>query len=81
MTTTQAVIWLQNGIWAVIVFLIVCLLISFLALISMNIRMLSGFLFFNCYTHCFAISAIICNTNYSVLFLIVSIMMFARKRK
>ncbi len=43
--TTQFVIWLQNGIWAIIVYFIVCLLISFLALISMNIRILSGFLF------------------------------------
>ncbi len=43
--TTQFVIWLQNGIWALIVYFIVCLLISFLALISMNIRILSGFLF------------------------------------
>ena len=43
--TTQFVIWLQNGIWAVIVYFIICLLISFLALISMNIRILSGILF------------------------------------
>ena len=27
--TTQFVIWLQNGIWAVIVYFIICLLISF----------------------------------------------------
>ncbi len=38
--TAQFVIWLQNGIWAIIVYFIVCLLISFLALISMNIRIL-----------------------------------------
>ena len=42
LNTTQAVIWLQNGVWAIIVYLIICLLISFLALISMNIRILSG---------------------------------------
>ncbi len=45
--TTQFVIWLQNGIWAIIVYFIVCLLISFLALISMNIRILSGFFILN----------------------------------
>ena len=45
LSTTQFVIWLQNGVWAIIVYFIVCLLISFLALISMNIRILSGFLF------------------------------------
>ena len=45
LNTTQFVIWLQNGVWAIIVYFIVCLLISFLALISMNMRILSGFLF------------------------------------
>lgn len=45
LSTTQFVIWLQNGVWAIIVYFIVCLLISFLALISMNIRILSGLLF------------------------------------
>ena len=38
LSTTQFVIWLQNGVWAIIVYFIVCLLISFLALISMNIK-------------------------------------------
>lgn len=45
--TTQFVIWLQNGIWAIIVYFIVCLLISFLALISMNIRIFVRFLILN----------------------------------
>ncbi|REH90951.1 hypothetical protein DOS58_04120, partial [Staphylococcus felis] len=38
MTSTQLVIMFQNGVWAFIVYLIICLLISFLALISMNYR-------------------------------------------
>ena len=29
LNTTQFVIWLQNGVWAIIVYFIVCLLISF----------------------------------------------------
>ncbi|ARJ51542.1 lipoteichoic acid stability factor AuxB [Staphylococcus lutrae] len=45
MNATQFVIMLQNGVWAFIVYLIVCLLISFLALISINHRIISGLLF------------------------------------
>lgn len=48
MNATQFVIMLQNGVWAFIVYLIICLLISFLALISMNHRIVSGLLFFAC---------------------------------
>lgn len=81
MTSTQAVIWLQNGIWAVIVFLIVCLLISFLALISMNIRMLSGFLFLIATLITLPLVLLFVTLIIPVLFLIVSIMMFARKEK
>ncbi|RBA03228.1 lipoteichoic acid stability factor AuxB [Staphylococcus arlettae] len=81
MTTTQAGIWLQNGIWAVIVFLIVCLLISFLALISMNIRMLSGFLFLIATLITLPLVLLFVTLIIPVLFLIVSIMMFARKEK
>lgn len=69
LSTTQFVIWLQNGVWAIIVYFIVCLLISFLALISMNIRILSGFLFFNsCYSHNSA-CIVDCNSNHSYLIL------------
>lgn len=69
LSTTQFVIWLQNGVWAIIVYFIVCLLISFLALISMNIRILSGFLFFNsCYSHN-STCIVDCNSNHSYLIL------------
>ncbi len=64
LSTTQFVIWLQNGVWAIIVYFIVCLLISFLALISMNIRILSGFLFNSCYSHN-STCIVDCNSNHS----------------
>ena len=68
LNTTQFVIWLQNGVWAIIVYFIVCLLISFLALISMNMRILSGFLFL-ILNYYIAISIIIRNINYSYFLL------------
>ncbi len=66
LNTTQFVIWLQNGVWAIIVYFIVCLLLSFLALISMNIRMLSGFYSFS-YNSYIAVSVIVCSIYYSNL--------------
>ena len=69
LNTTQFVIWLQNGVWAIIVYFIVCLLISFLALISMNMRILSGFLFLILINYYIAISFIIRNFNYSYFLL------------
>ncbi|MBI5975817.1 lipoteichoic acid stability factor AuxB [Staphylococcus canis] len=75
MTATQLVIMLQNGVWAFIVYLIICLLISFLALISMNYRIVSGLLFL--------ITAIITIPVFFILvplfFFIVAMMMFIRK--
>lgn len=75
LTVTELVIQLQNGVWAFIVYLIVCLLISFLALISMNHRILSGILFL--------IVALITLPLIFILvpifFFIVALMMFGRK--
>lgn len=79
LNTTQFVIWLQNGIWAVIVYLIVCLLISFLALISMNIRVLSGILFLVASIITLPLVLLLATIIIPVLFFIVAIMMFARK--
>lgn len=69
LNTTQFVIWLQNGVWAIIVYFIVCLLISFLALISMNMRILSGFLFLILINYYIAIGIIIRDINYSYFLL------------
>ncbi|AYU54890.1 lipoteichoic acid stability factor AuxB [Staphylococcus debuckii] len=79
LNTTQFVIWLQNGIWAVIVYLIVCLLISFLALISMNIRVLSGILFLIASIITLPLVLLLATVIIPILFFIVAIMMFARK--
>ncbi|WP_251943142.1 DUF4064 domain-containing protein [Staphylococcus sp. Marseille-Q5304] len=79
--TTQFVIWLQNGIWALIVYLIICLLISFLALISMNIRILSGFLFLLAMVITLPLVVPLVTLIIPVLFFIIAIMMFARKDK
>lgn len=79
LNTTQAVIWLQNGVWAIIVYLIICLLISFLALISMNIRILSGFLFLIATIVTLPLMVLFVPLIIPVLFIIVAIMMFARK--
>lgn len=77
LNATQLVIMLQNGVWAFIVYLIVCLLISFLALISMNHRIVSGLLFL--------LVAIITLPLFFILvplfFFIVALMMFGRKEK
>ena len=77
LTATQFVITMQNGVWAFIVYLIVCLLISFLALISMKHRVVSGLLFL--------LVAILTIPLFFILvplfFVIVAIMMFARKDK
>lgn len=81
LNTTQAVIWLQNGVWAIIVYLIICLLISFLALISMNIRILSGFLFLIATIVTLPLMVLFVPLIIPVLFIIVAIMMFARKDK
>lgn len=79
LNTTQAVIWLQNGVWAIIVYLIICLLISFVALISMNIRILSGFLFLIATIVTLPLMVLFVPLIIPVLFIIVAIMMFARK--
>lgn len=81
LNTTQFVIWLQNGVWAVIVYFIVCLLLSFLALISMNIRMLSGFLFLLATIVTLPLVLLFVPLIIPILFLIVAVMMFARKDK
>ncbi|WP_086429590.1 lipoteichoic acid stability factor AuxB [Staphylococcus cornubiensis] len=77
MNATQFVIMLQNGVWAFIVYLIVCLLISFLALISMNHRIVSGLLFL--------LVAIVTVPLFFILvplfFFIIALMMFIRKDK
>ncbi|MEJ7541159.1 lipoteichoic acid stability factor AuxB [Staphylococcus intermedius] len=77
MNATQFVIMLQNGVWAFIVYLIVCLLISFLALISMNHRIVSGLLFL--------LVAIVTLPLFFILvplfFFIIALMMFIRKEK
>ncbi|MBO1199812.1 DUF4064 domain-containing protein [Staphylococcus simiae] len=79
--TTQFVIWLQNGVWAIIVFFIVCLLISFLALISMNIRILSGFLFLISAIITIPLVLLVVTLIIPILFFIIAIMMFVRKDK
>ncbi|MBE5661713.1 DUF4064 domain-containing protein [Staphylococcus sp. SS35] len=79
--TTQFVIWLQNGIWAIIVYFIVCLLISFLALISMNIRILSGFLFLISAFVTIPLILLIVTLIIPILFFIIAMMMFIRKDK
>lgn len=81
LNTTQFVIWLQNGVWAVIVYFIICLLISFLALISMNIRVLSGFLFLVATLVTLPLVLLFVTLIIPILFLIIAIMMFARKEK
>ncbi|MRF37817.1 DUF4064 domain-containing protein [Staphylococcus sp. KY49P] len=81
LNTTQFVIWLQNGVWAIIVYFIVCLLLSFLALISMNIRMLSGFLFLLATIVTLPLVLLFVPLIIPILFLIVAVMMFARKDK
>ncbi|UXU54335.1 DUF4064 domain-containing protein [Staphylococcus agnetis] len=77
LTATQFVISMQNGVWAFIVYLIVCLLISFLALISMKHRIVSGLLFL--------LVAILSIPLFFILvplfFVIVAFMMFIRKDK
>ncbi|UXS28623.1 DUF4064 domain-containing protein [Staphylococcus delphini] len=77
MNVTQFVIMLQNGVWAFIVYLIICLLISFLALISMNHRIVSGLLFL--------LVAIVTLPLFFILvplfFFIIALMMFIRKEK
>ena len=79
LSTTQFVIWLQNGVWAIIVYFIICLLISFLALISMNIRILSGFLFLLAAIVTIPLVLLVVTLIIPILFFIVAIMMFARK--
>ncbi|WP_278925809.1 lipoteichoic acid stability factor AuxB [Staphylococcus auricularis] len=79
LNTTQFVIWLQNGVWAVIVYFIVCLLISFLALISMNIRFLSGFLFLVAAIVTLPLVLLFITLIIPILFFIIAIMMFVRK--
>ncbi|MCU5745653.1 DUF4064 domain-containing protein [Staphylococcus sp. SQ8-PEA] len=81
LNTTQFVVWLQNGIWAIIVYFIVCLLISFLALISMNIRILSGILFLIASVITLPLILLFVTLIIPILFFIVSIMMFVRRDK
>ncbi|WP_394868154.1 lipoteichoic acid stability factor AuxB [Staphylococcus borealis] len=81
LNTTQFVIWLQNGVWAIIVYFIVCLLISFLALISMNMRMLSGFLFLIASIITLPLVLLFVTLIIPIFFFIIAIMMFARKSK
>ncbi|AVQ32731.1 DUF4064 domain-containing protein [Staphylococcus muscae] len=77
LTTTELVIQLQNGVWAFIVYLIVCLLISFLALISMNHRILSGILFL--LVSFITLPLIVMLVP--IFFFIVALMMFGRKER
>ena len=79
LSTTQFVIWLQNGVWAIIVYFIVCLLISFLALISMNIRILSGFLFLIAAIVTIPLVLLIVTLIIPILFFIIAMMMLDRK--
>lgn len=81
LSTTQFVIWLHNGVWAIIVYFIVCLLISFLALISMNIRILSGFLFLIAAIITIPLVLLVVTLIIPILFFIIAIMMFARRDK
>ena len=78
LNTTQFVIWLQNGIWAIIVYFIICLLISFLALISMNIRILSGILFLIASIITLPLVLLFITLIIPIFFFITAIMMFAR---
>lgn len=70
-----------NGIWAIIVYFIVCLLISFLALISMNIRILSGFLFLISAIVTIPLVLLIVTLIIPILFFIIAMMLFIRKDK
>lgn len=81
LNTTQFVIWLQNGIWAIIVYFIICLLISFLALISMNIRILSGILFLIASIITLPLVLLFITLIIPIFFFITAIMMFARRSK
>ncbi|KIX90056.1 hypothetical protein TP70_10065 [Staphylococcus microti] len=75
MTSTELIIHLQNGVWAFIVYLIVCLLISFLGLISMNHRVISGLLFL-------AVAIMTLPLIFMlvpIFFFIIALMMFGRK--
>ena len=81
LSTTQFVIWLQNGIWAIIVYFIICLLISFLALISMNIRILSGILFLIASIITLPLVLLFITLIIPIFFFITAIMMFARRSK
>ncbi|UXR78970.1 MULTISPECIES: DUF4064 domain-containing protein [unclassified Staphylococcus] len=77
LTATELVIQLQNGVWAFIVYLIVCLLISFLALISMNHRILSGILFL--IVSFITLPLIVMLVP--IFFFIIALMMFGRKER
>lgn len=81
LTTMQFIIWLQNGVWAIIVYFIICLLISFLALISMNIRILSGILFLISAIITIPLVLLIVTLIIPILFFIIAIMMFVRRDK
>lgn len=81
LNTTQFVIWLQNGVWAVIVYFIVCLLISFLALISMNMRILSGILFLVASVITLPLVLLFVTLIIPIFFFIIAIMMLVRKSK
>ncbi|MDO5375862.1 lipoteichoic acid stability factor AuxB [Staphylococcus rostri] len=77
MTSTELVIQLQNGVWAFIVYLIVCLLISFLALISMNHRIISGLLFLGVAILTLPLIVMLV----PIFFFIIALMMFGRKAR
>ncbi|RIL71731.1 DUF4064 domain-containing protein [Staphylococcus devriesei] len=81
LNTTQFVIWLQNGVWAIIVYFIVCLLISFLALISMNMRILSGILFLVASVITLPLVLLFVTLIIPIFFFIIAIMMLVRKSK
>ncbi|OMG43044.1 hypothetical protein BK140_44775, partial [Paenibacillus macerans] len=66
-------------VWAIIVYFIVCLLISFLALISMNIRILSGLLFLIAAIVTIPLVLLIVTLIIPILFFIIAMMMFARR--
>ncbi|MCS4486718.1 lipoteichoic acid stability factor AuxB [Staphylococcus americanisciuri] len=77
MTATELVIQLQNGVWAFIVYLIVCLLISFLALISMNHRIISGLLFLGVAILTLPLIFMLV----PIFFFIIALMMFGRRER
>ncbi|QLK85737.1 DUF4064 domain-containing protein [Staphylococcus sp. 17KM0847] len=77
MTATELVIHLQNGVWAFIVYLIVCLLISFLALISMRHRVISGLLFLVVSILTLPLIVVLV----PIFFFIIALMMFSRKER